>query len=207
MKVDELAGDGFALIAYGENAKDTLSACAGHDFGLPRLTRIAINPHYRKITPMVADELARWGDWRNAIWIWESVLSSRPYVVVLLSNIARGYASIGNPEQALAYLERARKIQPDAPAVRSLEVILLSRTGKEDQALQLAREALKPNVVDYDMLRATIVLAKRGGDFPLPVGPLALWTEGGPQAGRGGGSRKTAANPGAGWNGWACSAT
>ena len=39
-----------------------------------RLTReaIAINPHYRKITPIVADELARWGDWKNATWIWES---------------------------------------------------------------------------------------------------------------------------------------
>jgi O-antigen ligase len=26
---------------------------------------IDINPHYRKITPMVADELAKWGDWRT----------------------------------------------------------------------------------------------------------------------------------------------
>ncbi len=76
---------------------------------------IAINPHYRKITPMVADELARWGDWRNAIWIWESVLSSRPHVVVLMSNIARGYASTGNPQKALEYLERAKQLQPDAP--------------------------------------------------------------------------------------------
>jgi O-antigen ligase len=142
---------------------------------------IAINPHYRKITPLVADELARWGDWRDAIWIWESVLSSRPYVVVLMSNIARGYASIGNPEQALAYLERAKKIQPDAPAVRSLEVILLSRTGKEEQALALARDALQHNVIDYDLLRATIVLAKRGGDYPLTIRALELLMESWPQ--------------------------
>jgi O-antigen ligase len=33
---------------------------------------IALNRHYRKITPIVADELARWGDWANATWIWES---------------------------------------------------------------------------------------------------------------------------------------
>ena len=142
---------------------------------------IAINPHYRKITPLVADELARWGDWRNAIWIWESVLSSRPYVVVLMSNIARGYASTGDPQRALAYLERASKIQPDAPAVRSLEVILLSRTGHEEKALLLARDALQHDVVDYDLLRATIVLARRAGDFPLTIRALELLMEGWPQ--------------------------
>jgi 3-(3-hydroxy-phenyl)propionate hydroxylase len=49
VKLDELAGDGFALIAYGENAQETLSACEAHDFGLPRLARIAINPHYMNI--------------------------------------------------------------------------------------------------------------------------------------------------------------
>ena len=79
---------------------------------------IAINPHYRKVTPVVADELARWGDWRNAVWIWDSVLASRPNVVVLLTNAARGYDSLGQRDRALAYLERARRIQPQAPAVR-----------------------------------------------------------------------------------------
>ena len=149
---------------------------------LLRLIRegIAINPHYRKITPLVGDELARWGDWANAIWIWESVLSSRPYVVVLMSNIARGYASIGQPDKALAFLARAKTIQPDAPAVRSLEVILLSRTGKEDQALAIARQALKTNTADYDLLRATIVLAKKAGDLPLAIRALELLMEGWP---------------------------
>ncbi|RYG11726.1 MAG: PHB depolymerase family esterase, partial [Burkholderiales bacterium] len=100
-----------------------------------------INPHYRKITPMVADELAKWGDWKNATWIWESVISSRPYVVAIMSNIARGYATMGQPDKALVYLDRAKKIQPNAPAVRSLEVVLLSRTGQESKALALARDA------------------------------------------------------------------
>ena len=75
---------------------------------------VAINPHYRKITPMVADELARWGDWKNATWIWESVLGSRPYVVAILTNVARGHASMGNTDTAMEYLERAKKLQPRA---------------------------------------------------------------------------------------------
>ncbi len=45
VKFDELAGDGFTLVAFGDNAQATLAACAEHDFGLPRLNRIALLPH------------------------------------------------------------------------------------------------------------------------------------------------------------------
>jgi O-antigen ligase len=135
---------------------------------------IAINPHYRKITPIVADELARWGDWSNALWIWESVIASRPYVVAMITNVARGYASTGDPQKALEFLARARQIQPDAPAVRSLEVVLLSRTGQEARALELARAALDSDAADYDLLNATFVLAWRAGDFPLAIKAMNL---------------------------------
>ena len=143
---------------------------------------IAINRHYRKITPIVADELARWGDWRDATWIWESVLSSRPHVVAILSNVARGYASIGNAGVALAYLERARKIQPNAPAVRSLEVILLSRTGQEAKALALARDAIQVRIADYDLLNAAFVLAARAGDFALARQAMEMRIAGWPES-------------------------
>jgi O-antigen ligase len=142
---------------------------------------IQINPHYRKITPMVADELANWGDWRDAIWIWESVASSRPYIVAIMSNIARGYAATGNPQRALAWLERARQVQPDAPTVRSLEIILLSRTGREQQALALARQALKDKLIDYELVNATFALAWRAGDYPLALQAMELRMESWPQ--------------------------
>lgn len=126
---------------------------------------VELNPHYRKITPIVADELARWGDWKNAIWIWDSVLGSRPNVVAILCNVARGYASIGQPDKAWEYLERARRIQPQAPALRSLEVILLHRAGQQQRALQLAREALaQKDAPDYDLVNAAFVIAWRAGD-------------------------------------------
>jgi O-antigen ligase len=128
---------------------------------------IALNPHYRKVTPMVADELARWGDWSNATWIWDSVLGSRPYVVAIISNAARGYSAIGQQDKALEYLERARRIQPRAPAVRSLEVIILARNGQEQKALQLAKEAMDAGIVDYDLVNAYFVLAWRAKDYAL----------------------------------------
>lgn len=139
-----------------------------------------INPHYRKITPMVADELAKWGDWKNATWIWETVVSSRPYVVAIMSNIARGYASINQPDEALKYLARAKKIQPKATSVRSLEVVLLSRTGKEPEALKLSREAIESNVYDYDLVHAAFILGWRAGDFPFAIKAMELRFKGWP---------------------------
>ncbi len=140
-----------------------------------------INPHYRKITPMVADELAKWGDWKNATWIWETVVSSRPYVVAIMSNIARGYATMGNPQKALEYLDRSKKIQPKAPSVRSLEVVLLSRTGQEPKALAMARDALAANVYDYDLVNAAFILGWRAGDFPTAIKAMDLRLKDWPQ--------------------------
>lgn len=128
---------------------------------------VALNRHYRKITPMVADELARWGDWQNAVWVWESVIGSRPYVVAILSNIARGYAQAGQNDKAQEYLRRAKQLQPYAPAVTSLEVILLSRAGREAQALQAVRDSLARGSYDFDLLNAAYALGSRAGDVEL----------------------------------------
>ena len=139
-----------------------------------------INPHYRKITPMVADELAKWGDWKNAVWIWESVLGSRPYVVAIISNVARGYAQLGQNEKAMEYLARARKLQPNAASVNSLEIILLSRTGKEPQAYQQAKSLLAAGAYDLDLVNAAYVLAVRARDWPVALKALELRSKGWP---------------------------
>ena len=135
---------------------------------------IAINTHYRKITPMVADELAKWGDWKNAVWIWESVIVSRPYVVAMMSNVARGYSQMGNNEKALEYLVRCEKIQPKAPSVRSLKVILMSRSGQEKEAASLARQYMNEGTVDFDLLSAAYVLGMRQSDFDMAIQALEL---------------------------------
>lgn len=82
---------------------------------------IAINPHYRKLTPIAADAMANWGDWGNAMRVWESVLASRPYVVIMLTNVARGYIAAGELAIAQEYLLRAQQIQPTAASVTALQ--------------------------------------------------------------------------------------
>jgi O-antigen ligase len=142
---------------------------------------IAINRHYRKITPIAADELAKWGDWKDATWIWQSVLSSRPYVVAIMTNVARGYMTMGKTTEALAYLERAKKVQPQAPAVRSLEVIVLSRTGQKARALERARQALDDRIYDFDLANASFVLGWQAGDYDLAARAMHMRMVGWPE--------------------------
>jgi O-antigen ligase len=142
---------------------------------------IAINPHYRKITPMLGDELAKWGDWKNAVWVWESVLSSRPYVAAIATNVSRGYMALNNYDKAFEYLEKAKRVQPKAVSVRSLEVILLSRTGKEAKALELAREAFSDKAMDFDMMNAAYILGVRASDFPFAISAMKLRNQAVPQ--------------------------
>lgn len=135
---------------------------------------VDINTHYRKITPMIADEMAKWGDWKDAIWVWESVVVSRPYIVAIMSNIARGYAQLGNNEKALEYLARCEKLQPKATSVRSLKVILMSRTGQEAEAAMLAKQYMTEGTYDYDLVQAGFVLGMRKGDFAMAIQGLEL---------------------------------
>jgi O-antigen ligase len=140
------------------------------------LTRqgIAINPHYRKLTPIVADSLAAWGDWNNALWIWESVLASRPHVVGMISNVARGYVQIGNFAKAQGYLDKARAIQPTEPTLASLQVTLWSRSGREHEAALRAKELLQAGVVDRDLVQTAYVLGARLGDTELAIQALEM---------------------------------
>ena len=141
-----------------------------------------INPHYRKITPMVADHLARWGDWDNAIWIWESVVESRPHVVAMLSNLARGYSQLGQHAKALEVLERCKKLQPDSAAIRGLELLVLAHAGREQEAARLARRYLDEGIYDFNLINAAVSLGLRTQDYDLALEGLLLrnqsWPEG-----------------------------
>ena len=135
---------------------------------------IAINPHYRKLTPLAADAMASWGDWKNATWIWESILESRPNVVLFLANIARGHMQAGNFSKAQEYLSRAQKIQPTEPTLAVLEVILWSKTGREQAAALRAKELLSSGMIDRDLLQVAYFLSLRNKDPELAIQALEL---------------------------------
>ena len=134
---------------------------------------IALHPHYRKVTTIVADELTHWGDAREAVWIWESVLASRPNVVSIITSAARAHDSVGDTDKALALLARARAIQPRARSVRSLEVVIHARLGDGERAMQLAQQALADGIGDYDLVNTYFLLAWRSGRHALAEELLA----------------------------------
>jgi O-antigen ligase len=112
---------------------------------------IAINPHYRKLTPSVADEFARWGDWKNANWIWESTLASRPYVTGILTNLTRGYIHAGDLTKAEAYFDRAKTNGfSQTSVIGNLDTLLLRSKGKTQQAGLRAKELLTIGTFDYE---------------------------------------------------------
>lgn len=135
---------------------------------------ITINPHYRKLTPMAADAMASWGDWKNATWIWESVLESRPHIVAILANLARGHMQVGNLPKAQEYINRAKNLQPTAPALASLEVMLLSRTGKDQEAAIRVKTLLRDGIFDYDLIQTAYILGMRNRDAALAIQALEL---------------------------------
>jgi O-antigen ligase len=135
---------------------------------------IVINPHYRKLIPIVADSLASWGDWKNATWIWEAVLESRPNVVAILANVARGHLQAGDFAKVQDDLNRIQSIQPTAPALPALEVLLLSKTGQYQQAIEQATALLQSGFIDRDLVQTAYVLGLRHQNPALAIHALEL---------------------------------
>lgn len=135
---------------------------------------VTINPHYRKLTPMVADAMASWGDWKNATWVWESIIDSRPYVVAMLANAARGHMQTGDLSKAQDYLNRARNLQPTAPGLASLEVMLWSRTGKNQETVLRAKGLLRTGAFDYDLVKMSYFLGMQNRNPELAILALEL---------------------------------
>jgi len=113
---------------------------------------MAINPHQRQLSGEVADALASWGDMRNATQVWETLLASRPNIVIMLAFVARAHALEGDLTQAQLFFDRARALQPQAPVVQTLEVLMLRHSGQSVQAAARAQTLLQNGVHDPDLI-------------------------------------------------------
>jgi tetratricopeptide (TPR) repeat protein len=85
---------------------------------------VEINPHYRKLTILAADQLLRLGDLEGALWATESVVASRPYVPDLWANLVLLNHHFGRWEEAQAAWEQLHRLQPDALRTQAMAVLL-----------------------------------------------------------------------------------
>lgn len=119
---------------------------------------IAINPHYRKISPAAGDAMASWGDWANAAAVWQSALQSRPNVVALWANLARARMRLRQFGPAQEALDRATAIRPQAPALIPLQVLIWQGQGATQAALQRAADQLEAGRFDPELLQTSYAL-------------------------------------------------
>lgn len=111
---------------------------------------MALNPHYRKLLAIPAEQLASLGDWAATADVLQHIADSRPHIANVWSNLVLARIELQQADSARAALHELARLQPDSARVRSLELLLLSRTGHEAEAAQKARDYFAQGVVDFD---------------------------------------------------------
>ena len=114
---------------------------------------------------------------------WQQVLLADPLQPEALAGLARFYKLAGKSEEARAYLERLRKVDPNYPAIKDIEAISaitpaqqpklrdasrLAREQKFDEAMRLFREVFgdQPPAGDWSIAYYETEAATAGGWAP-----------------------------------------
>lgn len=135
---------------------------------------ITITPHYNRLTTVVAEQLAAISDWKNAVWIWESAVASRPNDPGLWAKIAHCYIQLHQYDSALNATQHALKLHPDESGMRVLEINLLGKLEKNEQAIQLLTNYFDYNNYDYSLIQSGYLLGLKTKEFRLAIRALEL---------------------------------
>jgi len=138
---------------------------------------IDINPHYRKITALAADRLVAGGNWRDALWVLESIAASRPFIPSVWANIVLANLQLDRLEQSQVAYQRLLSLQPDAPRTRALDIIVLRSTGQKTRAAQKLHAYFSKGVYEYDLVQMGYSLGLELQDWPLAIQALELHTQ------------------------------
>ena len=122
---------------------------------------LAINPHYRKLLSIPAQQLAALGDWHNTAMVLRRMATSRPHIANVWANLVLAHAQLGQAGPGMDAWKELVRLQPDAPRTRALELLLLSRTDQETQAIQKLKAFFDQGVVEYDMTQLAYGLGLR----------------------------------------------
>jgi O-antigen ligase len=141
---------------------------------------IALNPHYRKLVNIAADDLAMSGDFATALWIFESLVASRPHIPDAWANMVLITLRMKESAKAEAALAQLKRLEPDSPRTRALEVQVLAQTDREAEAAHLLHGYLLQGRHEYDLLQAGYSLGTKLGDLQLATESLQLLIGGWP---------------------------
>ncbi|MDZ7938872.1 MAG: O-antigen ligase family protein [Rhodoferax sp.] len=130
---------------------DPATARRLHDEGVALVQEgMALNPHYRKLLYIPAEQLASLGDWVTTADVLQHIADSRPHIANVWSNLVLARIELKQADAAEAALHELARLQPNTARVRSMELLLLSRTGREAEAAEKIRDYFARGVVDFD---------------------------------------------------------
>ncbi|MDZ7922397.1 O-antigen ligase family protein [Rhodoferax sp.] len=135
---------------------------------------LAVNAHYRKVISIASEQLASLKDWEHAAMVLQSIADSRPHIANVWSNLVLTRIEQGQAEPAMAAWRELKRLQPDTPRTRAMELLVLSRTGQEAQAIAKLHAYFDQGVVEYDMTLLAYTLGLRLHQWDLAERGLRL---------------------------------
>ncbi|OLP06380.1 putative O-antigen polymerase [Rhodoferax antarcticus ANT.BR] len=144
---------------------------------------IAINHHYRRLTAVVAEQLAASGDFRNAIKILETVAASRPNVVAIWAGLAINYAQMGQHEKAHLALQQVERLKPDDLETVTLKVTLLTKAGQAIEAAGILNKSFDLGRYDFNLLQTGYAVGLKENNPLLTIRSLELFNTKWPEQG------------------------
>lgn len=135
---------------------------------------IALNPHYRKLSAVAAEQLIANGDWANATWALESIAASRPHIANVWANLVMSYSELGQEVQARHAWQELQRLQPNTPRVRALDLRILQKTGHPVEAISKLNSYFDEGVIDYDLTQLGYALGLQTGDHAIAARALQL---------------------------------
>jgi hypothetical protein len=141
---------------------------------------IALNPHYRKLVNIAADDLAMSGDFATALWIFESLVASRRHIPDAWANMVLITLRMKEGTKAEAALAQLKRLQPDSPRTRALEIQMLAQTGRGAEAARLLHGYFLQGRLEYDLVQVGLALGTELADWALAIDALQLLITGWP---------------------------
>jgi Flp pilus assembly protein TadD len=127
------------------------------------------NPDWRVISAR-GTALAKQGNYKDAIPLFERALTLAPEHPSLLNNLALAYVADGQTDAAEPLLRRAVNAQESDARVRQNLALVLGLQGKYDESKQIASRDLPPETAaaDVDLLRKIVRLPAKPSGVPAP---------------------------------------
>lgn len=142
---------------------------------------IAITPHMRKLNEIVGKQLILDKDYRNSIWIWETIASSRPYIPSVWFRIAHLYVNLGEDDKALEAIRIALQLKTVMLDLKALEIDILSKNGRDAEAKQIALAHFDKGTHDRLVADSAYKLAIKTRDWALGIRAMTLRNQGWPE--------------------------